>query len=410
MGIYAPASAFGWLDLDAAASERAATLLRAFEEPGTLDPIGLGAVRDTFSNILAPGTSTIQTRLRYFILLPWIFQGIQRDRTSPAAFSARLRYDETRLIDCLRHLGPNQGVQGYTSGKELQRMPSEAYWGGLGSWGVRRLDLSISEYGRSLESFACSHADLDDDSNPVVRSRSMWAAMPPAPSSFLREEVGFDLTAEEAALLVDHIRRRHPRSLLAAAASFPELAAEAEQPWEVPSERLSPELREVLRHARCVSELTVGPQVLYNLLLCRRAERELRWDTQLLQGRLADQVVAWVSLVEARHGEFAAWALELSEFWALLERHDKIPERTQQFVTDMVTRVVADPREFIEDPEVQGLIRDREIYLKGNRARLGTRSALENWNQQPFGAQLVYRWPTARSYLRDLSTGLAAVT
>lgn len=36
MSAYAPASSLGWLDLDAAASERVGTLLRSLEEPGGL--------------------------------------------------------------------------------------------------------------------------------------------------------------------------------------------------------------------------------------------------------------------------------------------------------------------------------------------------------------------------------------
>ena len=104
---YAPASSLGWLDLDDAARERVGTLLRALEEPGTLDVLGLGTVRDAFSAILSPGTSTIQTRLRYFIFLPWIFAGLETQRVSPAEYRRRLREDEARLIDCLRHLGSN---------------------------------------------------------------------------------------------------------------------------------------------------------------------------------------------------------------------------------------------------------------------------------------------------------------
>ena len=45
-------------------------MLRSLEEPETLDVLGLGAVRDAFSEMLSPGTSTIQARLRYFIFLP----------------------------------------------------------------------------------------------------------------------------------------------------------------------------------------------------------------------------------------------------------------------------------------------------------------------------------------------------
>ena len=48
-------------------------------------------------------------------------------------------------------------------------------------------------------------------------------------------------------------------------------------------------------------------------------------------------------------------------------------------------------------------IRDREIRLKTKRARLGHRSALESWNQAPFGGQLDYRWPITKSYLADIA-------
>ena len=64
---YAAASSLGWLDLDGDASERVAALLRSLEEPGTIDALGLGSIRDAFSDMLTPGTSTVQTRLRYFI-------------------------------------------------------------------------------------------------------------------------------------------------------------------------------------------------------------------------------------------------------------------------------------------------------------------------------------------------------
>jgi len=142
---YSPESSLGWLDFDSAASERVGELLRAFEEPGTLDVLGLGTVRGAFSEMLSPGTSTVQTRLRYFIFVPWICQWLESQRLHPAEFSRRLRGDEARLIECLRHLGRDRGVIGYRSGRTLKTMPSALYWSGLRKWGIRRLDWSIGE-------------------------------------------------------------------------------------------------------------------------------------------------------------------------------------------------------------------------------------------------------------------------
>lgn len=408
---YAPSSASGWLDLDAAASERAATLLRAFAEPTTLDPLGLGAVRDAFSDLFAPGLSTIQTRLRYFLFVPWICQELEGQRVSPGEFPNRLRDREARLIDCLRHLGPAKGVQGFHAGRKLQRMPSEAYWSGLSAWGIRRLDLSRSEYARQAAVLGRQRAELDDDGNPVATGATMWSpTLPPAPDDFLDAEIDFALTEEEAVALVDHIRHHQPSSLLAAACRFPSDAAEAANVWDVPTDGVSEWLREGIEHARCLSELTLGPQHVYNLLLARRAASELGWDTEPLADRVEAQLADWVDLVGERIDELQAWAGEVDEFWAYLAPHATVPTPTITFVEQVVTRAARDPEAFVEDPVGHTLVRDREIRLKGSRARLGQRSALETWNQDPFGGPLVYRWPIARSYLADLGAALSGAT
>lgn len=406
MSAYSPASSLAWLDLDAAASERVSTLLRSLEEPGTLDPLGLGSVRDAFAAALSPGTSTGHTRLRYFMFLPWIFLRLEAERVAPSDFARRLRDSEARLIDCLRPLGPNQGVIGYSAGRDLQRMPSEVYWGGLGAWGLRRLDLSRAEYAKHAATLGRPRPDRDDDGNVTSASVSMWAPLPDPPDNFLQAEIGFKLSRDEAQLLVDHIRERHPGSLLAAMCTTPELAAGAAFPWNVPTAALPGHVREVLQHARCFSELTAGPQHVYNVLLARKARAEFGWDTTEVETAETDRLDAWAALVADRHDALQVWLDNLPAFWALLATYDTVSDRTREFVEAIVTRAVMNPGGLVEDPTVQATIRSREIQLKTKRARLGYRSALENWNQAPFGEQLNYRWPIAKSYLADIATAM----
>lgn len=408
MTAYAPESSLGWLDLDAAASERVGTLLRSLEEPGTLDALGLGAVRDAFSWMLSPGTSTIQTRLRYFVFLPWIFTRLEQKRVAPAEFARRLRDTEAQLIDCLRHLGPNHGVIGYTAGRDLKRLPSEAYWGGLGTWGLRRLDLSLAEYGKRAASLGRLRPDRDDDGNATKRTVSMWTAMPEPPEGFLETELTFDLGREEAQLLVDHIRQRHPGTLLAVMCARPELAVDTDLPWDVPTAGLPDGVLDVLRHARCFSELTIGPQHTYNVLLARKARAEFGWDTSDLEARERAHLDDWVELIAERHDELRAWVDDLPGFWAFLAASESVNLPTQEFIDVMVTRAVTNPAGFVDDPVVHGRIRDREVRLKSKRARLAHRSALETWNQAPFGGQLDYRWPITRSYLTDIAAASGA--
>jgi Family of unknown function (DUF6361) len=408
MSVYEPASSLGWLDLDAAASERVANLLRALEEPGTLDPLGLGSVRDTFSAMLSPGTSTIQTRLRYFIFLPWIFSTLQSQGVAPGDFARRLRDSEARLIECLRPLGSNQGVIGFAAGRNLKRFPSETYWGGLGSWGLRRLDLSLAEYAKRAAAFGRQRPDRDDEGNVTTASVAMWVSMPPPPDDFLDAEITFELRRSEAQLLTDHIRQRRPRSLLAALCDSPELAVDASFPWDIPKTVLLPEhLRDILRHAQCFSELTVGPQHVYNVLLARKARAEFGWETEELESSEVDHLNAWVELIAQRHDELRTWVAEISEFWAVLAPYDTVSPRTQEFVETIVTRALVNPAGLANDASAHTIIRNREILLKTKRARLGHRSALESWNQAPFGGQLNYRWPITRSYLADIARGMA---
>ena len=407
MSAYAPASSIGWLDLDAAASERVGTLLRSLEEPGTLDVLGLGSVRDAFSDMLSPGTSTVQTRLRYFIFLPWILKRLETQCVSPADFPRRLREDEARLIDCLRPLGSNQGVIGYTAGRDLKRMPSAAYWGGLGAWGVRRLDLSLAEYGQRAAAIGRLRAERDDDDNATRRAVSMWVELPPATERFLQDDITFELDPDEAQVLADCIRRRHPDTLLAALCAMPGLSVDVDYPWQLPTHGLPDRVVEVLRHARCFSELTLGPQLVYNVLLARKAQAEFGWETRELEEGQRDSLNNWVQLIDARHKQLCLWVKNLPEFWHFLAS-DGISGSTQEFVNAMVTSAVDNPAGFADDPEIHERIGNREVRLKSTRARLAHRAALENWNQAPVGGQLNYRWPTTKIYLADLAAAAPA--
>lgn len=403
MSSYAPASSLGWLDLDLAASERVATLLRALEQPGTLDALGLGTVRDGFAGVLHPGTSTVQTRLRYFLFLPWICLALEERQVTGGRFAAELKEREARLIDCLRHLGDGQGVIGYHAGRELRRFPSAVYWGGLGSWRIRRLDLSLADYGRRAAAFGRVRPDRDDDGNPTRGTASMWVAVPPPPAGFLSESLDFDLGPGEAEHVVDHLQRSHPRSLLAALCRRPDVAMASEFPWDLPAAVVPSHLVEILRHAQCFSELTVGPQQLYNVLLARKARHQLGWDTQALEDEQTEALSRWAGLVRARRSELQAWVDDLPRCWDVLEAPEAVKDPTRAFVRSMVTRAVEEPESFADDVQVQAEIAHRELLLKAGRARLCHRSALEGWNKQPFGGQLTFRWSTAQTYLADLA-------
>jgi hypothetical protein len=392
----------GWLDLDSSASERVATLLRSLDEPGTIDALGLGSIRDAFSDMLTPGTSTVQTRLRYFMFVPWIFQRLEAEAVTPASFARKLRYYEVGLISCLRRLDQNEGVIGRIARSNLRRMPSDIYWGSMTAWGIRRFSLSIAEYGQQVAAQARRRIERDEDGNAIKPSAPMWAAIPPEPPRFLDHDLSFELEPAEAQVLAEGIRRCHPDTLIAVLSAEPGLPLDGiDYPWLVPSPRLPDCLAELLRHGRCFSELTHGPRLVYNLLVARKAHIELGWSTEELIDAHVEQLKDWASLIESRHEDLRAWAHEPEEFRQLLASYN-ITNRTLHFWNDLARRAVNDPSGFAENQEVHRLVHDRERRLKTGRARLTHRAALESGGQPASVDRLDYRWSITKRYLKDL--------
>lgn len=127
-------SSLTWLDYDLKARERTFRILSLFQEKESRDELGLGSVRDSFADQLFPGTSTIQTRLRYMLFVPWIYKILEDKCISSAEFSKEAERLERSIIDPLCNGIDNEGVIGGRAGSSVKRLPSSVYWAGLGVW------------------------------------------------------------------------------------------------------------------------------------------------------------------------------------------------------------------------------------------------------------------------------------
>ena len=146
------ASRLAWLDYSDHERRKALEVIDLFHEDETRDELGLGSVRDSFADQLFPGTSTIQTRARYFLFIPWIYRELESHRMSAHEVGLCLRREEVRLMDELVESDDTRGVIGKQSRDSLKRLPSSVYWSGLGTWGIRRFRGSQEDYHRILAS------------------------------------------------------------------------------------------------------------------------------------------------------------------------------------------------------------------------------------------------------------------
>jgi hypothetical protein len=401
-------SAFGWLDHDERASARLREVLSAFEEKSTLDNLGLGVIRDAFSDRLFPGTSTIQTRARYFLFVPWICRQLETEQVSPGAFPTVLRQREVQLLEalCLRE-GANQGVIGYLARQRVQRLPSSIYWSGLFQLGVRLNQFSLAEYQTRLPDFHAANAadSRDDDNQRLRRALHNWdPGLPSPPKRFLHEPISFEMTREEADYLADRIRMSASGSLFALLVDAPALLTNAHAPWEIDRTSLSGSLRDLVAHAERFSTALWGARLLYNLLLVAQSREVLQRDFPETEASIRRMLAEWRDLMTARRAEFARWAGDMPAFWIAVGR--PVSQLARTFVERWIGSMLRDPARIIDDPMVHRDIVTRERALKGRLARLSNRAALESWRGQPMGTdRMNFRWNQGVAVLRDIHHG-----
>ncbi len=393
-------SSLTWIDHDPAEAERMQRILALFQVRETRDELGLGAIRDSFADQMFPGTSTIQTRLRYMLFVPWMYRRFEEEHVPSREVASRGRAFELSLVrPLLKHDDP-YGVFGRTAGGNLKRLPSSVYWAGLGTWGIRKFGGSQGQYHSSLDEIRRlreRRARTADEEDARNLSTTWHAGLPPEPADY-PDRLDFRLRREEAEFLIDRIKNSQTGSLLADLAPAPG-EVEVELPWDHPDKgSFDTRHRELLDHAKLFSETMYGAAILYNLMLAEQMPKGEKKD-EWLAGRHED-LAGWASSLDA--STVRAWRLD--QLWQLVGRGGyAITRRTRAFVETWVGLSCERPRKLAEATEARETVRQRERYLKGARSRFDNPSALERWNGLAGMTPLSYRWPTARSYLRDLS-------
>lgn len=398
-----------WIDHDNAARERSLKILALFQERESRDELGLGGVRDSISDQLFPGTSTIQTRLRYMLFVPWIYRKLENERVPPGEFAARADRLERLLVGPLLEADERSGVFGKTAGKGLKRLPSSVYWSAFGSWGIRLLDASQDQYHRQIgviyrrraeqrasDAERCKNGD-DSNSSPAPGTLSWHPRLPQPPLEF-PDSVNFSLSQEEASFLLDRIQRSHPDSLMAHLALHSK-PADVTAPWLHRDQAdFSAHHRELLVHGRLFSDVMHGAALIYNIALANLRE----WGDKVNEYQKA--FAQWHDSLN--HDEIRTWSLP--RFWELVLDHGhNISPATRLFIERWLDLLINHGASVLEKAEAVELIRRRERSLKKGRSRFDNRRALEQWKGSSGLNRMVYRWPRAKMFLKDLHEGLS---
>lgn len=413
-------SALGWVDFSSEHREKVKSVIDLLSIPGVIDELGIGVIRDSFSDSLFPGISTIQTRAKYFITVPRIFKDYEK-----LPVNQRRRRELTDYLNdqenlCMEAMvanhedDPQSGIIGESfAGKqgEVQRKPSSGYWTGIRQFGLIHTALSLQAFCRKFANPDRPLQDLVEGSDnetgddPDAAEQANETITGPAYDDDWIESLTIHLSNEEASFLSRQIEARVPMSLLGQILLDPEVRTTF---LELPSDwnfttladeapflfRLPDRLQRIIAAARDFWQLMYGAHIRYNCLLQHRhggselrAEFETDWSD-------------WLESLQSFPWE--RW--DTSFLWELTKLHrSNVREYTMRFVESWIDGL----RDGDDAQSLDELVTRQERFNKKSRARLHP-AAEESIGKWIGIDDLNYRLNVARTIINDIHVGLTS--
>lgn len=394
-------SLMAWLDSTPEEQRAARELIALFSEQESRDELGVGQIRDAFSDLLFPGTSVLQTRARYYLFIPWCYTtGSAASVTGPAN-AERGRGQERQLIIALKDSPSTDkaGLIGARAGVHVQNLPSQLFWNGM-------LTYRIRTYAGDIGSLTSGLGATDGATEMASRVATEWNQTIPGPPDGFPANVsnGFAMSYDEASWLRERIIATTEGTLLAHLLEQDDpIDSNALAPWEAADENnFCP-----LPHARLFSGVMHGAALLYNLLLAQRhAQLGLEKDGADLVNEYIDRVQIWVEdFLDLSRDEIARW--ELPQMWDVVRSaNPNVPSLTRQFVEDWVA-TVRRGTDILTDERARRLIEKRE-KRKRTQSRLLNDKLLAMWSGASGTRPLTYRWGNVQNIVTDIKRGLDA--
>ena len=391
----------GWIDFSKEDRQKALDVINLLSEQGAVDELGIGIVRDAFANYFFPGTSTIQTRAKYFLIVPYILRDAVDGRYGKDV-NRILRAIDTEEKECgIKLLESNPKAEGVIGTRVLPkgwvaRKPSDIYWNGIRTYGI------FCDYGLSIPEYVSlavklntqkSSAKLgnrndeaeenekDDSDAGDIMNVSFWNL--PIYHDNWRDNLTIELTNEEAFYLDKQIQKGAKGSLLEYVLKnridmnkyedFASMAADL-------SEKVEEKLSYMMKLACEFNNLVYMARVRFNVMLSEE-ENEVavsEWD------RLKPQVKRRANV-------------DLSAVFNKLELHNP---GTYLFLSKLQEAFKA-----LDIDAADELIKKRERQLKGiNRAKLNRTKEFDH-SKWVGGGELDYRFSNARRIINDIYSG-----
>lgn len=412
-----------WVDFDSDQKKKMAEVIRLFSDQGVRDELGFGTVRDVIADKLFPGTSTIQTRAKYFLLVPYIFLQLQKEASEKKALRENTRKMQDRIEELEDELikklvqqedsGGTIGSVSLARNKKLQRYPNEIYWAGLKKWGIFKDEAGRSSYyeelGDRIELLnEWERKNKDGENDYSKRPNNFWnAEIEKLDKDVKVKELkySFELHPKESAFLRSQINECCNGSLLNSLLTNEIHIREVETLWDLKVRKvINDQFKDILYNSKNFSLLVCGAVRAYFYYCATKLGSPLVKEYE-------EFFESW--FIEVKKSEFSQWKVE--DFFNYLRTLDERANvhMTQVFCAQFKKEFDKSTtfKEMLDSEVLFNLIKKRELDLKKiKRARLSNEEPLKRWGNSLNGVAFKaygpdFRWGQSKRIILDIFAG-----
>ncbi len=382
----------GWIDFSKSERSKILSVLDLLGEKGVLDELGISPIRDGYSNLFFPGTSTIQTRAKYFFIVPYAFRDLEFNNQYDY-FKLKKTFDNTEEKCAHIFLDNNPDERGVigkiaiNSGGWVSRTPASIYWAGLRKYGIFKGKMSIDQYIKFIAiqkqntSGAVNLGNRSDESHDDKNAGDVQKVhlfnIPTYKQDWI-ENLDMNLTFEEGQFLKNQIIESCPDSLMAYVLKediYEFLDIYSFSDLEAIIHKFPEDIQQNYSKANSFSEFCFALRVVYNLIVSENKNKKANEEFSNLDLKsIADIDI------------------------------DGIMNSLRIF-NPYLRSFLKDSREAIEKNELEKLktiIQKREVDLKGINRSKTAHPGEYNVDEWFAGERLDYRFSIARDIIADI--------
>ena len=230
----------GFVNFNTEEKKRVAKMMRLLQESEAIEELGIGRVRDHFSNTLFPGTSTLQHHAKYFVVMPSLYYHTafkSRKFQNLAEVSRYIKEAEVQITRQMAKWDNNQinttetGITGINTLKDalndynkyVKYDPAYIYGSGLARYGiipdtgVERLILELNKkhYADPHNKGALKNEDTTEDAGDLTGDKQVIKTCGESYDFFNGKTMPLALTEKEASFMKDRIHSSCDGTMLA---------------------------------------------------------------------------------------------------------------------------------------------------------------------------------------------------